>query len=239
MPGGNGKRLTERGSRGLAAVVAVGVLAGLAFLGRSVPAGRVVGLTRDWVAGLGVWGALGFGVAYAVAVVGMAPAWILTVAAGAIFGPWLGTAMVSIASTTGAGLAFLVARYLGRGAVERRVGRDPRFAAMDRAIAEDGWKVVALLRLSPAVPFNVQNYLYGLTGIGFWPYLLTSWVAMLPGTLLYVWLGHVGRAGLEATGGDRSRTPAEWAALGVGLVATLAVSVYLARIARRALRRNL
>jgi uncharacterized membrane protein YdjX (TVP38/TMEM64 family) len=220
------------------ALTLAGVLACLAWSARGLSAGRALAISRAWVAGLGAWGPLGFGLAYAAAVVAMAPASVLTIAAGAIFGPVLGTVVVSLASTAGAGLAFLIARGLGRGVVERRLRRDPRFAAIDRAVAADGWKVVALLRLSPAVPFNVQNYLYGLTGIGFAPYLLTSWLAMLPGTFLYVMLGHAGLAGLEATGG-RARTPAEWAMIGVGLAATLALTVYLTRVARRALRADI
>ncbi|HZW31908.1 MAG TPA: VTT domain-containing protein, partial [Isosphaeraceae bacterium] len=97
--------------------------------------------------------------------------------------------------------------------------------------------IVALLRLSPLVPFNLQNYLYGLTAIRFWPCVLTSWVAMLPGTVLYVYLGHAGRAGLEALAGRRGRSPAEWTLLAVGLAATLLVSVYVTALARRAIRR--
>ena len=92
-----------------------------------------------------------------------------------------------------------------------------------------------MLRLSPAVPFNLQNYLYGLTRIGFRPCVLTSWVAMLPGTLMYVYLGHAGRAGLEAASGGRARSPAEWAILVVGLAATVMVTVYVTRLARKAL----
>ena len=117
----------------------------------------------------------------------------------------MGTIIVSLASTTGAALAFVIARYLARDSVARWVRRSPRFEAIDRAIGEEGWKIVALLRLSPAVPFNLQNYLYGLTKIRFWPCVLTSWAAMLPGTLMYVYLGVVGRAGLEAASGGRAR----------------------------------
>ena len=117
----------------------------------------------------------------------------VTVAAGALFGSVVGVVVVSLASTTGAALAFLVARYLARDAVLRWVRRNPRYDAIDRAIGEGGWRVVALLRLSPLVPFNLQNYLYGLTAIRFWPCVLTSWAAMLPGTVVYVYLGHAGR----------------------------------------------
>jgi hypothetical protein len=105
---------------------------------------------------------------------------------------------------------------------------------VDRAIAEGGWKVVALLRLSPAMPFSAGNYLFGLTAVSFWPYVLASWAAMLPGTFLYVYLGHAGRVAAAGT----ARSPAEWALLGVGLLATIAVTVYVTRLARRAMSRQ-
>ena len=110
--------------------------------------------------------------------------------------------------------------------------RNRRFGAIDRAIGEAGWKIVALLRLSPAVPVNLQNSLYGLTPIRFWPYVLTSWIAMLPGTFLYIYLGHVTGTAL---GGDRTRTTGEWVMLVVGLLATVVVTVYITRLARRKL----
>lgn len=217
------------------AVSLAAIGAGLVLIARRLPLGALAGSLEGWVRGLGVWGPLAYAAVYVVAVVALVPASALTIAAGAIFGPLVGTAVVSVGSTVGAALAFLIARHLARDAVARRARRYPRFAAIDRAIGEGGWKVVALLRLSPAVPFNLQNYLYGLTPIRFWPCVLTSWAAMLPGTLLYVYLGHAGRSGLEAASGGRTRTPAEWAMLGIGLAATVAVTVYVTRLARKAL----
>jgi uncharacterized membrane protein YdjX (TVP38/TMEM64 family) len=159
------------------------------------------------------------------------PAWIITVAAGAVYGLLVGTATVSVASTTAAALAFLIARYLARERVYERIKESPKLAAVDEAIGREGWKIVALLRLSPAVPFNLQNYLYGVTAVRFWPCVLASWIAMLPGTFLYVYLGSVGAA---ATG-DRDPGYWEWALHGVGLLATIGVTVYITRVARRAI----
>jgi uncharacterized membrane protein YdjX (TVP38/TMEM64 family) len=153
-----------------------------------------------------------------------------------LFGLWWGTAAVSVASTATAALAFLIARYLARAAVERKAAANPRFAALDRAIGEGGWRIIALLRLSPAVPFSLGNYLFGLTSIRFWPYVLSSWIAMLPGTFLYVYLGWVGGQGLSAVAGDEASRPlGQWILLGVGLLATVVVSVYVTRLARRAI----
>ena len=214
-------------------LVAIGVV--LVLIARRLPLNALAGSLEGWVRGLGVWGPLAFAAVYVVAVVALLPASALTIVAGAIFGPIVGTAVVSVGSNVGAGLAFLIARHLARDAVVRRARRYPQFDAIDRAIGEGGWKVVALLRLSPAVPFNLLNYLFGLTPIRFWPCVLTSWAAMLPGTLLYVYLGHAGRSGLEAASGGRTRTPAEWALLGIGLAATVAVTLYVTRLARKAL----
>ena len=185
-----------------------------------------------WIAGLGIWGPVVLGLVYIVATVLFVPGTILSLAAGAMFGLGVGVVTISIASTIGASLAFLIARYVARDRVAVIASRNRRFGAIDRAIGEAGWKIVALLRLSPAVPFNLQNYLYGLTPIRFWPYVLTSWIAMFPGTFLYIYLGHITGAAL---GSNRSRSAGEWAFLAIGLAATVMVTVYITRLARQKL----
>jgi uncharacterized membrane protein YdjX (TVP38/TMEM64 family) len=213
--------------------ISIGIIAlALILIARLLPLERTMQALDAWLGGLGWWGPVAFGMMYVVATVLFMPGSVLTLAAGAIFGLWLGVLLASLAATTGAGLAFLIARYLARDRVSRWARERPTFDAIDRAIGEGGWKIVALLRLSPVIPFNLQNYLYGLTPIGFWPYLLTSWLAMLPGTLMYVYLGHI--AGIAVTG-TRDRTMAEWVALGVGFVATIAVTVYITRLAKQKL----
>jgi uncharacterized membrane protein YdjX (TVP38/TMEM64 family) len=207
--------------------------AGLLAAGRLLPVAAWTKHLEGWIAGLGAAGYAVYYAVYVAATLLFVPGAPLTIAGGFLFGLGRGTVLVSLAATTAAGLAFLIARHAARGAVEARARKDPRFTAIDEAIGERGWKIVALLRLSPAVPFSLSNYFYGLTAIRFWPYLLTSWVAMLPGTLLYVYLGAAGRA--AARGGGR--TPEENAYLGVGLAATVAVTVYLTRVARKALRK--
>ncbi len=195
-------------------------------------------LTRfnDWVAHLGVWGVLLFILVYIVATVLFFPASILTIGAGFIFGVPLGTVIVSIAATAGATLAFLIARYLARDQIEHKVADNPRFKRIDRAIGERGAKLVFLLRLSPLVPFNFSNYFYGLTSVKFWPYVLASWIGMLPGTLLYVYLGAAGKASLSGAAGQISgRSAWEYVLFGVGLIATVIVTIWVTRIARREL----
>lgn len=215
-------------------VIAVMIVC-LFVLARQAPIGDAADALAGWVRDWGAWGPLIFGLIYIVAVVALVPASALSIAAGAIFGPWVGTILVSIAATTGAALAFLASRYLLRGALTARFGANPRLQAIDQAIGEGGWKIVALLRLSPAVPFNIQNYLYGLTRIRFWPCTITSWLAMLPGTLLYVSTGHAGRAGLSAVSQRHPLAPLAWAPPVIGLVATVVVVWYVNRLARKAL----
>jgi uncharacterized membrane protein YdjX (TVP38/TMEM64 family) len=220
-------------------ILAAGLVLGLSLLSQRVSLTPMIETLEDRVRGLGTWGPVFYGLIYVAAVAALVPSSPLTMAAGAIFGPTVGTATASLASTTGAAVSFLISRYLARGLVTRKLGGHPRFAAIDREVSRSGVLIVALLRLSPAVPFGLQNYLYGLTGIRFGPYVLTSWAAMLPGTLMYAYIGYLGRASLDSavvTGRTRSR--AEWAFLAVGLIATVAVTIVVTRLARRALKES-
>src|SRR5439155_771513 len=131
------------------------------------------------LARMGFLGGVLFALFYMAAALLFVPGSVLTIGAGLVFGLGWGTVVVSAASTGAAAAAFLVARYLARDRVERMAHRHEKFAAIDRAIRQKGWKVVALLRLSPVVPFSLSNYLYGLTAVDFWPYLLARWLPML------------------------------------------------------------
>jgi uncharacterized membrane protein YdjX (TVP38/TMEM64 family) len=204
----------------------------LLVLARSLPLNDTMSAVQDWMKELGYWGPIALILLYIIATVLFVPGTILTLVAGAVFGLGVGMVIVSIGSTIGASLAFLIARYLAREKVAEMARGNRHFDAIDRAIGDGGWRVVGLLRLSPAIPFNVQNYLYGLTPIRFWPYAVTSWIAMLPGTFLFVYIGHISGA---AVGDDRQRTRAEWAMLAIGLLATIAVTLYVTRLARRRL----
>jgi len=184
------------------------------------------------VESFGPWGPLVFIVVYVIATVLMLPGSALGLAAGALFGVVYGTGIVSIASTLGAALAFLVGRFLARDAIAARMAGNPAFAALDRALTDDGWKIVALARLSPVFPYTLLNYAFGLTKVRFTHYVLVSWIAMLPGTVLYVYLGSLARVGGRAS----EKTPAEWAMYAVGLLATVLVTVILTRMTRRAIR---
>jgi uncharacterized membrane protein YdjX (TVP38/TMEM64 family) len=221
----------------LAALAAVAVV--LLAAVRVLPIQELLRAALERVAGLGAAGVAAFVAIYVAACVLMIPGSLLTLGAGAVYGLVRGTAIVSLASTLGATTAFLAGRHLAREWVARRVAGNPRFAAIDAAVGREGWKIVGLTRLSPAFPFNLLNYAYGLTGVRLRDYVLASWIGMLPGTVMYVYLGSL--AGSLATLGAHrdGRTPAQWALFGVGLAATVAVTVLVTRIARRALERRI
>ncbi len=179
---------------------------------------------------------------YIAATVLFVPGLLITMAGGLLFGVVKGTALVSIASVCGASLAFLIGRYLARDWVAGKTRNSPRFRAIDGAIGKEGAKVVFLLRLSPIFPYNLLNYALGLTRVSFGRYVLASWIGMFPGTLLYVYLGSL--AGSIATlatgsGGGGGKSTSQWILFGVGLLATVVVTVYVTRIARRALNQQL
>jgi uncharacterized membrane protein YdjX (TVP38/TMEM64 family) len=206
----------------------------LLLLGRQL--GAALPAFAAWVDGLGAWGPAAFIAGYALAVVAFAPGSVLTLAGGAIFGLVRVTVFVFAAAVIGSSLAFLVARYVARPWVERRIAANARFAAVDRAIAQQGRRIVFLLRLSPAFPFSLMNYALGLTQVRFVDALVAS-VGMLPGTLLYVYYGKLaGEVATVAGGAEAPRGAGYYAVLGLGLVATLLVTTIVTRIARRALR---
>ena len=210
---------------------------GLFALTKQLPINSIARFVTSGVEAAGIWGSIYFGLIYVIAAVLLVPGSAMTLVAGAVFGLVWGMVIVSIASTITAAIAFLIGRYLARGPVERWAQRYPQFMAVEHAVADGGWwKIIALLRLSPIIPFNILNYLFGLTSIGFRPYILTSWWAMLPGTLMYVYLGYAGRVGLIAAGnGQAEHRPGQWAMLLIGLLATVTVITYITWLARRAI----
>jgi pyruvate/2-oxoglutarate dehydrogenase complex dihydrolipoamide dehydrogenase (E3) component/uncharacterized membrane protein YdjX (TVP38/TMEM64 family) len=185
----------------------------------------------DWIGKLGPWGPAIFVGLYVLATVFFVPGSVLTLGAGAVFGVVLGSVCVSISATLGATAAFLVGRYLARDAIARKIERNEKFAAIDRAVADEGWKIVFLTRLSPVFPFTLLNYAFGLTRVKLSHYVLASWIGMMPGTVMYVYLGSLVNVGA----GHRQRTTGEWVLYGVGLLATVAVTVFVTRLARKAL----
>jgi uncharacterized membrane protein YdjX (TVP38/TMEM64 family) len=189
----------------------------------------------DWVGRLGPWGPVIFIAIYIVATVLFIPGSVLTLGAGAIFGVGLGSVCVSIAATLGATCAFIVGRYFARNTIARKIEGNARFSAIDKAVAAQGWKIVFLTRLSPVFPFTLLNYAFGLTRVKLGHYMLASWIGMMPGTVMYVYLGSLA----HVSAGQRRRTTGEWILYGIGLLATVVVTVFVTRIARAALAKRI
>ncbi|MEM9291520.1 MAG: TVP38/TMEM64 family protein [Acidobacteriota bacterium] len=227
----------QKSGRGrLFALVAVILIAavGLMFGGKQIASEHLPSFVQ-WVENLGVWGPVAFIVGYIVATVAFVPGSILTLAAGALFGLWKGTLFVFIGSSIGASAAFLIARYLARQRVEARLGDNPRFAAIDRAVGREGGKIVFLMRLSPIFPFNLLNYSLGLTSVPFLSYVLAC-VGMIPGTFLYVYYGATAGNLAQAVAGGGEAGGEVWIGRILGLVATIAVTWLITQRARRALK---
>lgn len=184
-------------------------------------------------AGQGIRGMIVFAIAGGLSVVFFFPGSVLMTAAGAAFGLTRGFLTAQAGATLGAGLAFLVSRYLARRRVARWVSSKPAFAAVDDAIGNEGWKIVLLTRCCPLFPYIFQNYAFGLTRVSFGHYAVGSFLGLVPTTLAFAYLGSLGRSGAEAASGNASSL--ELGLRGLGLVATVVVSVYLARLSRRAL----
>jgi uncharacterized membrane protein YdjX (TVP38/TMEM64 family) len=193
---------------------------------------------NDWVGQMGIVGIFIFIGVYAVATVLLAPGSVLTIGAGFAFGLWKGFLAVSGGATLGAALAFLVARFIARERVAAIAQRNEKFREIDATIAKQGAQLIFLLRLSPVIPFNLSNYLYGLTGVKFWPYVLASWIGMMPGTFLYVYIGTAGKAAVSAAAGGEAVQHGwqYWTFMTVGLAATIVVTIWVTKIARDALR---
>jgi uncharacterized membrane protein YdjX (TVP38/TMEM64 family) len=162
-------------------IAVIAAIAVLFVVGRQ--AGQYVPRFAEWVESLGVWGPLVFIAGYFLGVIAFLPGSLITLAAGAIFGLGRGFVCAFVGASLGACAAFLISRYLAREWVEQKLAGNPKFAAIDRAIAREGRKIVFLLRLSPAFPFNLLNYALGLTKVRFVDYAVAC-LGMLPGTLL-------------------------------------------------------
>ena len=147
-----------------------------------------------------------------------------------------GTLAVMAGSVLGAMAAFFVGRTFARDFVEQKARQYPKFAALDAAVEREGFKIVLLTRLSPIFPFNLLNYLFSITKVRARDYFLASWIGMFPGTIMYVYLGYAATKLTQAAAGNSEKGWLEISCLIVGLRATVAVTGYVTRIARRALR---
>ncbi|HEV2960307.1 MAG TPA: TVP38/TMEM64 family protein [Candidatus Angelobacter sp.] len=209
------------------------------LLNNIFPLTRWVGSFIQWVQAFGSGGAVIYGLFYVAGVVLFFPGIILTAGAGLLYGVVLGTLIVSPASVLGSTLAFLIARYVARDWVSRKLEKYPNFKAIDRAIEKNGFKMILLLRLQPVVPFNLLNYALGLTRIRLRDYVVASFLGMFPATVLYVYFGSVLHSVSDLSQGHLGR--GKWGAIlfWAGLAAAVVLVVYIGRIARKALQEEI
>ena len=187
------------------------------------------------VAGLGTWGGLLFILLYIFATILFIPGSILTLSAGVLFGVVHGSLLVSAGSTLGATAAFLTGRYITRKWVSKKIQGNSRFKTIDQAVSEKGWKIVVLTRLTPVLPFNLLNYAFGLTKISLITYVFSSWIGMIPATVMYVYVGSLARDIATLGNSQQPLTSAEWIFNFFGLGITIALALYIARIAQQIL----
>ena len=200
--------------RWLLVAVALLIIASAAVTGWGFSLGLTADFLVDWIERLGIWGPIGFVVLYALAAVAVVPGGIFDLIGGAVFGPILGSALNLVGGTLGAALAFLVARYIARDWAEARAG--PRLQGIIRSVDEEGWRFVAFVRLVPVIPYNIANYLLGITRIPFLRYVLATLVFMAPSTVAYTWMGYAGR---QAIAGDTANI--QYALITLALIAAV------------------
>ncbi len=189
-----------------------------------LPMAQWIAQFRHWILELGTLGIIAFVLLYVLVTTLLGPASALTLTAGLAYGAW-GFPLVVVSATLAASVAFLLGRYVARERVTRWINRDARLSALNTAIGAQGWRVVGLMRLSPMLPYGVQNYLFSVTRIRFVPYVLATLIGIMPATALYVYIGTLGQA--VGTAGTL-----QWVLVLAGLVATVAVAWFIGKHAR-------
>lgn len=187
------------------------------------------------IEGLGAGGAIAFIAIYIVATVAFLPGSILTLGAGVMFGVVQGSIYVFTGATLGATLAFLIGRYGARGWISKRIEGNQKFKAIDHAVGQEGFKIVLLTRLSPVFPFNLLNYALGVTQVSLRDYFFGS-IGMIPGTIMYVYIGSLAHDLTLIGSVDQPTNPTvQWATRIIGFVATVGVTLYVTKVAQKAL----
>lgn len=213
-------------------------LGGIIFLFIKFP---ITDMLLSFVSLVQSWGWIGYvsyAAVYAAGVVILMPGSILTLGAGFAYGVVFGSILVSFASTTGATLAFIVGRYLARDWVLKKISTNPSFKKIDKAVGKKGFKIVFLTRLSPVFPFSLQNYAYGLTSVSLKDYFFASWIGMIPGTVMYVYFGSLITEISQIASGKTEAHPSQNILYGAGLIVTVIVTIYITKIARKALKEH-
>lgn len=187
----------------------------------------------------GPWGWALFIGLYALCCLLFIPGSILTVSAGAIYGFWFGSALVLIGNGLGSVMSLLITRFLLREWVQKKINKHPKLKAIEKAVANDDWRLVFLTRLSPIMPFSLINYSLGLTRIPAWRFLLALELGAVPATLVYVYIGTL-MGSLAQIGPDlKAHRPIEWIFQGAGILIAVGVTIYVTRLATNAINQRM
>lgn len=190
--------------------------------------------SMEWIKGSGWLGMVGFLILYTLVFIFLLPGSPVVIGVAAVYGFWIGAPLVAFGSTCGAAVSFLISRYLARGWVERKLGHDPRFHVLERAVGSAGWKIILLSRISPIMPHTIVSYAAGLTRISFWRFTLATLVGFLPMSIAYAYTGAFLGKAVKVTAGETPSNPATWGFYILGLIATIAVTIVATRATTRA-----
>nr|WP_134112310.1 TVP38/TMEM64 family protein [Hypnocyclicus thermotrophus] len=141
---------------------------------------------KNWINNFGIVAPIVFIIIYALATVLFLPGTPFTLIGGIIFGPILGLVYVVLGASIGLSLAFLLARYFIRDTIYNKVKDNDTFQKIEEGVKKNGWRILLITRLVPIFPFNLQNYIYGLTNIKFVMYAILSSILIIPGSAVYV-----------------------------------------------------
>ena len=193
--------------------------------------------SMEWIAQSGWSGVVWFVILYTLTCVFFLPGSVLTVGAGAVYGFWFSTVLVTVSSTLGAVVNFLTSRYLASGWMQGKLGQSAKFRALDKAVSAEGWRIIFTSRMSPIIPHSLVSYAAGLLRISFWQFTVASFFGFLPQSAAYTYLGAVLGKAVRTSAGVTDHDPILWIFYCLGLVATLAVTILTTKIARRSWKR--
>ena len=213
--------------------LALFIVVALVWLAQSAPFLGAVEETENVVRRWGALSIVVYPLLVMAATVLFLPGGVLSLGGGFFFGLWWGTVLVLLGNLLGAAVAFWVGQRLGRRFVREKILCDDRWAALDRAIARRGPRIIFFSQLNPLFPTSLFNYLYGITKVGFWECM--KWVALgrLPGIFLYCYFGTLGQLGIRILRGESVPGPMDYILWGGGLVLTIVVAAVLGQTASK------
>ena len=206
------------------------------LVARLYPLGHLLPRIDGFVARHQPWSTVLYPLVHALCNLLLLPGGVLVIGSGFLFGLWKGFLMALTGHLLAAAGAFWISRTFGRRFIERHLASRPQWQALDQAIEQEGWKIVALSQASPLFPTSLFNYCYGLTRLRFWPCMVWIAIGWSPGMFLYAYLGRLGHFGWQIWSAGERPTPAQYLGWGGGLALTLGVTVALGRTALRLLR---